>query len=183
MHINRFQGGKEIRMTIRIIMLIVMLLIPGCSGTQGPISAGQPETLDPDYHVITGTYRMEQNWSIDLSYRFNKRIEKDYLVIWKPGFKIQISFTDNDRSEKTEKRLTRIKEKVPSQAFDVQTDRENEIVRFAYRIIAKKGGSNIQEFHGFVIGDDSHVEMAFSFERESDLETARGIWLSVKETS
>ncbi|MFO7560728.1 MAG: hypothetical protein R6X10_18010 [Desulfobacterales bacterium] len=169
-------------MAIRIIMLIVMLLIPGCSGTQGPISAGQPETLDPDYHVITGTYRMEQNWSIDLPTRFNKRIEKDYLVIWRPGFKIQISFSDNNRSEKIEKRLTRIKEKVPSEAFDIQTIHEDEITRFAYRVSEKKEGLISHEFHGFLIGDVSHVEMVFSFERESDFEMARGIWLSVKET-
>lgn len=166
-------------MTIRIITLIVILLIPGCSGTQSQMSA---EMLDPDYHVITGAYRMEQNWSIDLPYRFNKRNEKDRVVIWRPGFTIKINFRDNDRAETIEKRLTRIKEKVPSEAFDIKAGHENEIVRFEYRITAKKGSSGFHELHGFVIGDVSHVEMVFSFERESDLEIARGIWLSVKES-
>jgi len=168
-------------MAIRIIILVVILLMPGCSGTQSNMSVSQNEMLDPDYHVIRGTYRMEQNWSIDLPHRFNKRNEKDCLIIWKPGFTVQINFRDNDLSETIEKRLTRIKEKVPSEAFDIQTGHENEIARFSYRVTVKKDNLSSHELYGFVVGDVSHVEMVFFFERESDFEMARGIWMGVKE--
>ncbi len=46
---------------------------------------------------------------------------------------------------------------------------------------AKKNSASFYELYGFVIGDFNHVEMVFSFERESGFEIAQGIWMSVKE--
>jgi hypothetical protein len=81
-----------------------------------------------------------------------------------------------------EKRLTRIKEKVPSEAYDIQTIHEDGMVRFTYRIAGGKGNApGVYRFNGFVIGDISHVEVFFSYERASDLELAREIFSSVKE--
>ena len=47
--------------------------------------------LNPQFPIVEGRYQMTGEWSIALPGQFNRRIENQDLVIWRPGFTIWLA--------------------------------------------------------------------------------------------
>lgn len=85
-----------------------------------PLSAMQ---LNPNYPVVEGRYRMTEVWSIDLPGPFNRRIEEECLVLWRPGLTIWTIVWGNDGGfGSAGHQLEIIKDEVSPEAFDLEVE-------------------------------------------------------------
>jgi hypothetical protein len=137
--------------------------------------------LHPDFPVVEGEYRMTEGWSIILPKRFNRRVEGNSLVIWRPGFTIWITVWGNDRNESKEEQLAWIKTKMSPDAFDLEELSDDGVLRFAYRLKEKSDDNRVAALYGFAFGDDGYVQTAIYFDDEAALQMAKTIWKSLKE--
>jgi hypothetical protein len=135
--------------------------------------------LHPDFPIVEGEYRMTKDWSITLPEKFNRRMEDDDLVIWRPGFTIWVAVWGNDHEESREERLTWLQEEMSPDAFDIEELREEDVLRFAYRLNEESDDARVAAFYGFAIGSDGHVQLAIYFDDENEIELARSIWRSL----
>jgi hypothetical protein len=143
---------------------------------------GQEGTmLHPDVPIVEWEYRMTKDWSVTLPEKFNRRMEDDDLVIWRPGFTIWVAVWGNDHKKSREERLTWLQEEMSSGAFDIEELREEDVLRFAYRLKEESDDARVAAFYGFAIGSGGHVQLAFYFDDENELELAKSIWRSLAE--
>lgn len=138
--------------------------------------------LHPDYPVIEGRYQMTREWSVFLPDKFNRRLDDEDLVIWKPGFTIWIIIWDNNRSESVEDRLEWVKEGTSPQAFDFVTEKFGGGIRHSYRLKEDSQDDRQPAFYGFALGGSDHVQVAMYFDSPDDIVMAEGIWRSLGET-
>lgn len=137
--------------------------------------------LHPDFPVISGDYQMTKNWCVTLPGEFNRRIEEGDLVIWRPGMTIWTAVWGNDENKSKEECLSWIKEDISEDAFDISELRENDLLRFKYRLIEESEDERVPAFYCFAVGDSGYVQMAIYFDVEEELENAEFIWKSLKE--
>jgi len=55
------------------------------------------------------------------------------------------------------------------------------VLRFAYLLHEQEQGDDRWAFYTFSVGASGHVQMSIYFDKYSDLEKAKQLWLSVKE--
>lgn len=139
--------------------------------------------LHPDYPVIEGRYQMTREWSVFLPEKFNRRIEDDNLVIWKPGFTMWIIIWDNDESESAEDRLEWLKEDTSPEVFDVTMETFEGGIRFSYRLKEDSQDERQPAFYCFVIGESGHVQVAMYLDSPDEITMAEDIWRSLSETA
>jgi hypothetical protein len=53
--------------------------------------------------------------------------------------------------------------------------------RIEYRLNEKRPEGIVYAYYGFVVGQDSHVQIATYFDKESDLSNAKKIFTSINE--
>jgi hypothetical protein len=139
--------------------------------------------LHPDFPVVDGHYQVTKRWSVELPEKFNKRLEDDTLVIWRPGLTFWFSIWKNDQNQSQEERLTGLKARMSADAFDVQEVRDNLLIRLSYRLKEQSEDNRAPAFYAFVIGADGHVRMGVYFDKEADAAVAQTAMLSVTESS
>jgi len=138
-------------------------------------------SLNPEFPVVEGKYRMAETWSVTLPEKFNWRIEEGDLVLWRQGVTIWVSTWNNDRHESPVARLASLRQDMSPNAFDVEEVSDENLLRLAYRLNEPSEERRSPAFHGFVVGADGHLQLAIYFDDEQDETLARPIWLSVKE--
>ena len=131
--------------------------------------------------MVEDEYQLTKNWSVTLPSKFNRRVEDDDLVIWKPGFTIWVATWANDQGESKEARLATLQQRISKDAFDIEVEPEKDVVRFCYRLAEKAKDKRVAAFYGFAIGANGHVQLGIYFDDENDLALARKIWLSLRE--
>jgi hypothetical protein len=136
--------------------------------------------LHPEFPVIEGKYQLTDDWSLALPEKFNRRLEGEDLVLWRPGFTIWIAVWDTDNTSPAE-RLKRIREDISSNAFEFENEKDQQTLRFSYRLIEEREDNVVQALYCFAIGKNGHMQMAIYFDDESDLRLAKMIWRSVRE--
>ncbi len=75
--------------------------------------------LHPDYPVVSGSYRLTPNWTIDLPFEMNRRTEDSDLVLSRPGFTVWLAIWGNDHDESESERMGRIYSDISPQATDI----------------------------------------------------------------
>ncbi|APD06482.1 hypothetical protein UJ101_00951 [Flavobacteriaceae bacterium UJ101] len=55
--------------------------------------------LDPDFPIVEGDYFLSKYWSITLPIPFNRRVENDSLVLWKPGLTFWMTQFENHETQ------------------------------------------------------------------------------------
>jgi hypothetical protein len=146
-----------------------------------PTPPPTPPGLHPGFPVIEGRFQMTRHWSVELPGQFNRRIEEDQLVLWRPGFTIWTTVWNNDRNESPEERLAWLKERISDQAFDIQEQRQGELIFFRYRVAEEAEDGRRPAFTAFAIGSAGTVQMGIYFDNEADVAMARAVWLSLRE--
>lgn len=134
--------------------------------------------LHPDFPVVEGRYRMNRDWFVDLPGRFNRRLNGDELVLWRPGLAIWVEAWNNDDREAKDVRFQRLKREMPGEAFAVEEPEDEDVLRLGFRLEDGKEGD---AFRCYAVGEDGHVRMSIRCEDEKELEAARAIWLSLSE--
>jgi hypothetical protein len=59
---------------------------------------------------------------------------------------------------------------------------EEAVLRLRYRLNEESEDRRVAAFYGFVVGVNGYIQLGIFFDDEGDLEKAKQIWLSVKET-
>ena len=153
-----------------VSFILLLLFIPSCQSHRP-----QP------FPVVEGEYQMTKNWSIVLPGKFNRRIEEDDLVLWRPGITLWIAIWGNDHDESRESRLASLRKSFSADAFDVEEVPGEDVLRISYRLNENSKDNRTAAFYGFVVGFDGHVQIAIYFDQESDLDLAKKIFLSLRE--
>lgn len=163
----------------RHLLLATTIVICGCgSPTPEPGPA-----LHPDFPVVEGEYQMTKDWFITLPGKFNRRLNKDQLVIWRPGITIIVFVWNNDLDESQDQRLAYIKRQMSKQAFGAERVMDGKMLRYAYRLTENRDEGVVHALYAYGIGENGHVQAVFYVEDETDLEMARNIWRSLTERS
>jgi len=157
--------------------------IPAEGTTEPPQDTASHENtmLHPEFPVVEGTLQVTKRWSLTLPEKFNRRLEKGSLVIWRPGFTMWISALNNDNNESKEDRLKWLRERMSADAFDVEEISDEDVLRLAYRLHEESEDQRVAAFYTFAIGSSGHIQLAICFDDEDETELVRKIWLSVKE--
>ena len=166
--------------------LSALLLIPfftcGCS-PQSPESAPTEENsvqLHPDFPIVEGLYQMTREWSVHLPSEFNRRIEDESLVIWKPGITIWTNvWGDDGKFNSSQERVEWLKKESPPAAFDSISEITDGVTRYSYRLQEGPDQGATAAFYCFAIGRPGHVQMAIYFDDPEHVTTALQIWRSL----
>jgi hypothetical protein len=142
---------------------------------------GGKAMLHPDYPIVEGTYQMTEDWSVSLPGKFNRRVEDDSLVIWRPGLTLWTSVWANDHNDSLEGRLSRIVGDASPEAFDKLIEKEEGLVRYSYRLAEESDDEREAAFYCFAIGRDGHVQMSIYFDNPEDISVAQDVWRSLSE--
>jgi hypothetical protein len=136
--------------------------------------------LHPDFPIVSGEYRLSHDWRLTLPSRFNRRVDRRDLVIWRPGFKIWLALWSWDPGAPPEKRLEAIKSDTSPEAFDVRLEGEAPPIRYSYRLDEERDEGTVKALYAYVLKDGGYLQMAFYVDREDDLAYAESIVESVR---
>ena len=182
---NPVSPGYNRRPMRRILATLLPLLFIGCS-EQPPALEAAPEPtgqLHPGYPSVEGRCQMTKRWSIELPGSFNRRIEDDSLVFWRPKLTIWTNvWTNGGEYESAAQRVEQIRAETSADAFDLKVESSEGLERLSFRLKegAESGGQ--AGFYCFAISDLDYVQMAIYFDDPKDEEAARAILRSLAVT-
>lgn len=139
--------------------------------------------MHPDFPVVKGFQRLTSDWALTLPEAFNRRIQDEDLVFWRTGFTVYIAIWNNDRNETVRERLEWLRAGHSPDAFAIEEESDGDLLRMCYRLTEGGDGRVVHALYGFIIGQNSHVQMAAYFDDETELQTAKRIWRSFAETA
>jgi hypothetical protein len=61
--------------------------------------------LHPDFPVVEGRYQITSDWAVTLPQQFNRRIEEDSMVCWRPSVTVWTVVWNNNNNESQQERL------------------------------------------------------------------------------
>ncbi|RLJ38831.1 hypothetical protein [Acidovorax sp. 106] len=132
-----------------------------------PATSKSTASLHPDYPVVTGHYRMTDEWSVVLPEAFNRRIEDGSLVLWRPALTFWITVWGNDKGASEEKRLASILETASDLRKEQQVERADQRVRLTYELPDEDPSRSQPSYHsisGYVIAPCGHVQISAYFD-------------------
>jgi hypothetical protein len=139
--------------------------------------------LHPDFPIVEGRYLITSDWAVTLPQQFNRRIDDDAMVFWRPGITAWIVVWNNNNNETQRERLEWLRSDIAADAFDLESLTDGDVTRFSYRLIERRDFETVYALYGFVIGDNGHVQLSIYFDDERDLETARAIVTGLEEVT
>ena len=137
-------------------------------------------SLHPDFPVVSGNYLLNEDWALTLPDEFNRRLEDQDLVLWRPGFTIWMSLWNNDHGEAIGERLAWIREDVSGDAFELELDADSDPGRLVYRLNERREQNLVYALYGFVVKSDGHLQIAIYMDDEDDIVVAQGIFASIR---
>jgi hypothetical protein len=139
--------------------------------------------LHPDFPIVEGRYLITSDWAVTLPQQFNRRIDDDAMVFWRPGITAWVVVWNNNNNETQRERLEWLRSDIAADAFDLESLTDGDVTRFSYRLIERRDFETVYALYGFVIGDNGHVQLSIYFDDERDLETARAIVTGLEEVT
>jgi len=136
--------------------------------------------LHPDYPVVQGRHALTSEWSIDLPEQFNRRIDDGDLYIWRPGLTLILAVWGNEKSQSPAECIEWLRSDTEPHAYDVMEEREGDLLRLSYRLHEDSDDDRMDALYAFVVGENSHLQIAFYFDDESDLDVVWRILRSVE---
>ncbi|MFT6910354.1 MAG: hypothetical protein ACJAS1_007082 [Oleiphilaceae bacterium] len=134
--------------------------------------------LSPDFPVIEGKHEITKSWSITLPAQFNRRIEDEDIVIWKPGFTIYIAVWNNDKKRSHDSLFNSVTEDISLEAFDINSNENGEIKLFSYRLNEDMNDQRVAAFYCYAVSPNGYVQSVMYFDLEKDVDDAIRIWES-----
>jgi hypothetical protein len=169
---------------MRYLVLTAIVLVIGCSpSAPSKLAESQSETRYPipTYPVGERDYALGDGWSLRLPGEFRHRVEDGNLILWRRGLTIYAVVWNNAKKESETARLSWIKQNVSPESFEVQELQDTKVLRFSYRLSENRKEGLVHALYGYAIGQSGHVQMAVYFDRDTSIDLARKIWLSVTE--
>jgi hypothetical protein len=136
---------------------------------------------DAKFPVVEGYHQLTDHWAINLPVQFNRRVEDDSLVFWRPGMTVWMDAWNNNKAQSQQERLDRLRSDMSPEGFEAEELVDGDIIRFAYRLTEHREEGVVHALYAFAIGRHGHVQMGIYFDDEADLELAKQIWKSLDE--
>ena len=136
--------------------------------------------LHPDYPVVSGVYRLTDEWTAKLPFEMSKRIEDGCLVLWRPGFTVWVLVWGNDNNQSTAERLEEIKGRADGAATDMLIELKSDPVRLSYRLKEEHERGPVEALYGFAFKPEGHVQLAVYLDQESNIEDAYNLLRSLR---
>ena len=135
--------------------------------------------LHPDFPVVSGDYRLSEDWALTLPAEMNSRMEGQHLVLWRPGFTVWLSLLKNCYGESIQERLQRLQSDTSPDAFGVSVRADDTPARYSYRLNEDRQEGVVYALYGFALKEDGHLQIAIEVDREADLEDAESLFNSL----
>ncbi|MBA6373487.1 hypothetical protein H4J56_18905 [Colwellia sp. BRX8-4] len=131
--------------------------------------------LHPDFPVVDGQYRITNEWLITLNQPHNRRVEDGSLVLWRPGVTVWINIWNNDDNETIEEIIKWISSGSDPKAFDVESIVKEGLTKYSYRLNEKENNKLTLTYNGYIITNDSYVQITVYFNLDNDAKVAKSI--------
>lgn len=139
-----------------------------------------PAELNPEFPIVDGTYRLTEEWTLQLPAPCNRRIQDGDLVLWRPGMTAWIAIWHNDKGTSIDERLGWVKNDQSPEAYAAQDRRASGIHYYSYRLDEADGdGDRTPALYGYAYVDSEHVQIAIYFDDEADSAVAEAIFNSL----
>jgi hypothetical protein len=119
--------------------------------------------LHPDFPVVSGDYALTKGWRINLRNEFNRRIEDDNLVLWRPELTFWINVWNNDGQTSVDD----VRQRLLADASDARTEEKIEkngvMSRVTYELAEddeERAQSDNKSINGFVIYPSGYVQIS-----------------------
>lgn len=139
----------------------------------------EEKSLHPEFPVVSGRYQISPEWSLFLPGAFNRRIEDDDLVIWRPGFTVWIAAWHNKPEESIQTRMRLLKQDITENAQELIEEEDPGVLRLRFRLEEPADDDRVAAYYAFAVADDGYLQIAMYFDDEADAETADGVWRSI----
>ena len=136
-------------------------------------------TLHPDFPVVSGDYRLSEDWALTLPVEMNRRMEDQHLVLWRPGFTVWMSLWKNCYGESIQERLQRLQLDTSTDAFGASVWADGTHARYSYRLDEDRQEGVVYALYGFALKEDGHLQIAIEVDREADLADAESLFNSL----
>jgi hypothetical protein len=133
----------------------------------------------PGFPLVRGEYALTSTWCIRLHDEFARRFEEGWLVLWRPGLTLWLAVWGNDHKESQTERLAWIKGEASPARFDVRESIGAGVSRFSYRLREQDEDGPTESLHGFVEGDDGHLQVSMYFDEPADSMIAQQLFDSI----
>jgi len=143
---------------------------------------GETRMLHPDYPTVDGALSITDSWAIVLPEKFNRRLDKGDLVIWRPGFTIRIATWNNAPNETAQQTLSWIKEGISAEAYDREEREQQGVSWVCYRLAEQSDDARVAALYCYAVAPREHLQMAFYFDDEADLGLAKAVWSGLQWT-
>lgn len=141
---------------------------------------GGQKVLHPDFPVVEGKYQMTPEWFITLGQAHNRRVDEGSLVLWRPGLTIWVNVWGNDNNESIEERLKWITAESSPNAFEINSATKGNVHAYSYRLNETENSKVTYSYNGYILVNDSHVQVSVYFDLESEASEAKSIIKSVE---
>ena len=130
------------------------------------------------FPLVTGRVPVNDQWSIELTEQFARRVDNGSLVHWRPGVTVWCDAFGNANRTSRSARLREIKPKLAPRAKIIREASDPTLTRLVVRVSDATATPPLEAVQAFVFSDDGHLQLAIQF--ESDEATALAIANSVQ---
>lgn len=167
-------GGLMLKLYPALAILI------GCLNWSASAHSEESMALHPDFPVVSGDYKLTEDWAITLPQEMNRRFEDQDLVLWRPGFTIWMSLWNNDHDETIQERIQRLQSNASRDAFSASVRVDEVPARYSYRLNEDREEGIVYALYGFALKDDGHLQVAIYADSEDDIAEAKSIFDSIR---
>ena len=124
--------------------------------------------------------QITDEWIIDLSEDFQRRVEDQELIFWKTGVTVvATSYRIPEESGKFEL-LNKIQQKIPQDALETLVSTQGKIAGLGYTRIQKlENGIKRLGLVTFTVSETSCLQVGFYLDKPEDLTWAKSVWESI----
>ena len=125
-------------------------------------------------------FQITDEWIINLSEDFQRRVEDNELIFWKTGITVvATSYRLPAKSGKFEV-LNKIQKRIPSDTIETLVSTQGKIAGLGYTQIQNfESGVKRLALTTFTASDTSCLQVAFYLDKPEDLPWAKSVWESI----
>ena len=124
--------------------------------------------------------QITDEWIIDLSEDFQRRVEDNGLIFWKTGITVVATTYRLPEEAARFDLLNKIQPKIPDDALETLVSTQGKIAGLGYtRIQNLESGTKRLALYTFTVSDTSCLQVAFYLDNPEDLPWAKSVWENI----
>jgi len=124
--------------------------------------------------------QITDEWIIDLSEDFQRRVEDNGLIFWKTGITVVATTYRLPEEAARFDLLNKIQPKIPDDALETLVSTQGKIAGLGYtRVQNLESGIKRLALYTFTVSDTSCLQVAFYLDNPEDLTWAKSVWENI----